>query len=192
MSISDILHRFLSTIPDLDEAERRALAGELPVREFRKGSILLRQGDVPASCFFILQGCVRQFSLTEEGVESSIEFFTEEEAVLIFPSQAEARAAGFSLACVEDSVILVGDLKGIPAMFARYPKLVSVTRRMMERDFARTQGDFAAFKALSPEARYRSLLERRPELLERVPQYQLASYIGVTPESLSRIRKRIS
>jgi CRP-like cAMP-binding protein len=188
----DALLRFLATVPDLDDAERRRLAEELPVKEFRKGAVLLRQGDVPRACYFILEGCVRQFSLTEEGGETSIEFFTEEEAVLIFGSQAEGRPSEYSLACVEDSLILVGALDGIPAMFAKYPKLVSITRRMMERDFAKTQADFATFKALSPEARYRSLLERRPELLERVPHYQLASYIGVAPESLSRIRKRIS
>jgi CRP-like cAMP-binding protein len=179
-------------VPDLDDAERRRLAEELPVREFRKGAVLLSQGDVPVSCYFVLKGCVRQFSLTEDGEETSIEFFMEEEAVLIFGSQAERKPSEYSLACIEDSEILVGVLNGLPAMFAKYPKLVSITRTMMERDFAKTQADFASFKALCPEARYRSLLEKRPELLKRVPQYQLASYIGVTPESLSRIRKRIS
>jgi CRP-like cAMP-binding protein len=191
-STQDVLLRFLAKMPDLDDAERRRLAEELPVREFRKGAVLLRQGDVPVSCYFVLKGCVRQFSLTEDGEETSIEFFMEEEAVLIFGSQAERKPSEYSLACIEDSEILVGVLNGLPAMFAKYPKLVSITRTMMERDFAKTQADFASFKALSPEARYRSLLEKRPELLERVPQYQLASYIGVTPESLSRIRKRIS
>jgi CRP-like cAMP-binding protein len=191
-TIPDVLLRFLAKIPDLDDGERRRLAEELPVREFLKGAVLLRQGDVPVSCYFVLKGCVRQFSLTEDGRETSIEFFTEEEAVLIFGSQTEGKPAEYSLECIEDSVIMVGVLNGLPAMFAKYPKLVSITRTMMERDFAKTQAGFAAFKALSPEARYRSLLEKRPELLARVPQYLLASYLGVTPESLSRIRKRIS
>jgi CRP-like cAMP-binding protein len=191
-TIPDAMLRFLVKIPELDDAERRQLAETLPLREFRKGAILLRQGDVPVSCYFVLKGCIRQFSLTEDGAETSIEFFMEEEAVLIFGSQTAGKPSEYSLACIEASLILVGDLSGLPAMFAKYPKLVAITRTMMERDFAKTQEDFAAFKALSPEARYRSLLEKRPELLARVPQYQLASYIGVTPESLSRIRKRIS
>jgi CRP-like cAMP-binding protein len=189
--IPETLRTFLARIPSLDDAERRQLAEELPVGKFPKGAVLLRQGDVPVNCYFVLSGCIRKFSLDEDGVETSIDFFTEEQAVLIFGSQVGGKPSDFSLACIEDSVILVGVLNALPATFAKFPKLVSITRTMMERDFARTQESFAAFKALSPEARYRSLVEKRPELLQRVPQYLLASYIGVTPESLSRIRKRI-
>ena len=189
---SDELLSFLAKIPDLDDAERRRLAEELPVREFKKGAVLLRQGEVPVSCYFVLTGCVRQFSLNEDGAETSIGFFAEEEAVLVFGSQTDGRPSEYGLVCIEDSLLLVGDLNGIPAMFAKYPKLVAITRTMMERDFAKTQEEFATFKALNPEERYRNLVEKRPGLLRRVPQYQLASYIGVTPESFSRIRKRIS
>jgi CRP-like cAMP-binding protein len=191
-TIPDALLRFLAKIPDLDDAERWRLARELPVREYPKGSVLLRQGDVPDSCYFVLEGCVRQFSLGEDGTETSIEFFTEEQAVEILQDQAEGKPSEYGLVCLEDSLLLVGDLKTIPATYATYPKLVPITRAMMQRNYARAQEAFAAFKASSPEERYRSLLERRPELLDRVPHYLIASYLGVAPETLSRIRKRIS
>jgi len=189
---TETLLRFLAKVPDLNDEERLRLAEELPVHEFPKGAVLLRQGDVPDSCFFILEGCVRQYSLDEDGTETSIEFFTEEQAVEIFQGQAGGKPSEYSLACVEDSVILVGDLKTLPATYAKYPKLVPITRAMMERNYAKTKEAFAAFKSSSPEERYRSLLGNRPELLERVPHYLIASYLGITPESLSRIRKRIS
>jgi CRP-like cAMP-binding protein len=191
-TIPDALLRFLAKIPDLDDAERWRLAEELPVREYPKGSVLLRQGDVPDSCYFVLEGCVRQYSTGEDGTETSIEFFTEEEAVEVFQDQAERRPSEYGLVCLEDSVLLVGDLKTVHSTYARFPKLVSITRAMTERNYARTREAFAAFKASSPEERYRSLLERRPGLLDRVPHYLVASYLGVTPESLSRIRKRVS
>jgi CRP-like cAMP-binding protein len=191
-TIPDALLRFLAKIPDLDDAERWRLAEELPVREYPRGSVLLRQGDVPDSCYFVLEGCVRQFSLGEDGEETSIEFFTEEQAVEVFLDQAGGKPSEYGLACLEDSVILVGDLKTLTATYEKHPKLASITRAMTEASYARTREAFAAFKASSPEERYRSLLESRPELLDRVPHYLVASYLGVAPETLSRIRKRVS
>jgi CRP-like cAMP-binding protein len=190
--LPDALLRFLAKIPGLDDEERWRLAGELPVREYPKGAVLLRQGEAPDSCFFVLEGCVRQYSLGEDGTETTIEFFAEEEAVEVFQGLAGGKPSEYSLACLEDSVILVGDLMTVSATYARYPKLVPITRAMTERNYARTREAFAAFRASSPEERYKSLLESRPGLLDRVPHYLVASYLGVAPETLSRIRKRIS
>jgi CRP-like cAMP-binding protein len=191
-TIREILSNYLAKIPSLDDSERRLLAAEIPVRDVPKGSILLRAGEAPRSCYFVLRGCVRKYAIDEEGTETSVDFFTEEQAVLIFQSQAEGRPSEFFLSCLEDSLLMVGDLKALPSTFARHPKLAAITREMMEGDFVRTQESFAAFKAMSPEERYRRLIDARPELLGRIPHYMLASYIGVTPESMSRIRKRIS
>ncbi|MNC80460.1 hypothetical protein D3C75_1332500 [compost metagenome] len=66
-----------------------------------------------------------------------------------------------------------------------------MTRRMIEESFGQVQEEFAAFIASSPEDRLKKLLHSRPGLISRVPQHQLASYLGMTPESLSRIKKRI-
>jgi CRP-like cAMP-binding protein len=93
--------------------------------------------------------------------------------------------------CLEDCVLLAGDLGQEQGMYEAFPQLELITRRMMAEDFGEMQQQWAVFMTRSPEERYLHLLGARPDLLQRVPQHQLASYLGVTPESLSRIRRRL-
>ncbi len=93
--------------------------------------------------------------------------------------------------CLEDSVVVVGDLDTEKDMYNKYTQLETMTRRMIEENFGQVQEDFATFIASAPEDRFKALLVKRPYLIDRVPQHQLASYLGITPESLSRIKKRL-
>jgi DNA-binding MarR family transcriptional regulator len=76
-------------------------------------------------------------------------------------------------------------------MYQKFPQIESLNRAMVEAIMAKQQDSLAEFKMTSPEQRYLNLLKNRPDLIQRVPQHQIASYLGVKPESLSRIRKRI-
>lgn len=76
-------------------------------------------------------------------------------------------------------------------MYEDYPFLLELTRNMMEADLGSMHDDFAKFMASTPEERYLTLKEKRPGLMDRVPQHQLASYLGIKPESLSRIKRRL-
>ncbi len=76
-------------------------------------------------------------------------------------------------------------------MFQVFPHFESICRVAVEDELGKNQEKLASYIIKSPEERYLELLETRPDLLDRVPQYQLASYLGIKPESLSRIRKRI-
>ena len=137
----------------------------------------------------MLQGCVRQYYLID-GEEKTTAFFTERQAVAAtnFIDQTPSK---YYLACVEDAKVIVGKIHQDEEMYKQFPKLVTITRVMIEQDFNNTREDFASFITSSPEKRYLDLLDTRPDLLNRVPQHQIASYLGITPESLSRIRKRI-
>src|SRR5690606_9183547 len=95
------------------------------------------------------------------------------------------------LTSVEDSVLLIGDPEKDQKVYAQFPILENLTRRMTELDFGKTQNSFARFITSSPKERYLNLLRERPGLIQRVPQTIIASYLGITPESLSRIRRRI-
>jgi CRP-like cAMP-binding protein len=138
-----------------------------------------------------LKGCVRQFVIID-GEEKTTVFFTEEQAVAFFSNHAEQRASKYYLSCVEDSTLIVGNLDLEQEMYQKFPKLAPITRAITEKDYGKTQEILASFITSSPEERYVNLLKTRPELLQRVPQHQIASYLGMTPESLSRIRKRVS
>lgn len=182
---------FLSTLPGLNGPEKLEIAGLLNVESFPKGELILKEGMYSDKCYFVLKGCIRQYRLVD-GVEKTTGFYTEHQAVVCFNTYGQQEPSKFYLVGNEDTWAIVGSPSDEQDMYQRFPKLLEVTRAMMEQDFGRTQEEFSSFMTSTPEERYLDLLKNRPDLLQRAPQHQIASYLGVTPESLSRIRKRIA
>lgn len=181
---------FLSKINAFTPEEITELASQIIVREVKKDTILVHQGKVCRLCYFVLKGCLRQYTL-EDGIEKTIAFYTENQSINFFTSKTSQTPSRSSLVTLEDALILAGNPEEERAMYAKYPKLERIAQAMVEQDFGKTQDAFAGFITSSPEQRYLNLLNERPDLIQRVPQRLLASYLGMTPESLSRIRKRI-
>lgn len=189
--MKDILYKYMSRWTSLNEEDQQAIVDEIRIEEFKKGTVLIKQGDAPTKCYFILKGCVRQYAIDEDGREVTSNFYTEEQAIAIFNHHKPDKSSDYTFTCIEDSVTVVGDLDTEKDMYNKHPQLESMTRRMIEENFSQVQEEFAAFIASSPEERFKTLLMKRPSLIDRVSQHQLASYLGITPESLSRIKKRI-
>lgn len=184
--MKEVLIQYMKRFSDLSESELVTLTENIPVATFKKGTILLSQGGIPDKCYFILKGCVRQFALDEHGNEHTYQFYTEEQSVTIFSQQSSQ----YSLGCLEDCTLIVGDLSTEQEAYDMNPVLETMTRKMIFEDMGMMRDEFSSFTSSSPEERYQTLMEKRPELIDRVPQYQLASYLGIKPESLSRIKKR--
>ena len=188
----DILKKYMSDFTSMSEDEQRAISESLRIDEYKKGKYLLRQGELSTiKCYFVLMGCVRQFFIDESGKEVTSNFFTEEQAIPIINEKTQDELSKYSLVCVEDCILVVGDVDSENTMFNKYPQLEIMIRKMMEINVGEMQEQFGEFISSSPEERYESVLRKRPQLIDRVPQHQLASYLGITPESLSRIKKRI-
>ncbi|MFD2446429.1 Crp/Fnr family transcriptional regulator [Bacillus sp. CGMCC 1.16607] len=187
-----ILLKYMSDFTSLSEEEQHAISKSLRIDEYKKGKYLLRQGELSAfKCYFVLMGCVRQFFIDESGKEVTSNFFTEEQAIPIINEQKQNNLSKYSLLCVEDCILVVGDVDSEKTMFNKYPQLETMIRKMIEINLSEIQEQFGEYINSSPEERYESILRKRPQLVDRVPQHQLASYLGITPESLSRIKKRI-
>lgn len=189
--MKDILFKYMSRFTTLSEEEQQAIVDEIHIEAFKKGTTLLEQGCVPTKCYFVLKGCVRQYSIDESGREVTSQFYTEEQAIANFNHHKQDKSSAYSLTCMEDCVLVVGDLDNEMDMYTKYSQLAVMTRKMIEQNFGEVQEEWAAYIASTPEERYKTLLRNRPQLIDRVPQHQLASYLGITPESLSRIKKRI-
>ncbi len=186
-----LLLQYMTRLTSLSKVEQQAILDEILVEEYSKGTTLLKQGGVPGNCYFVLKGCVRQHAVDVMGRDITSNFYTEEQAISIFNAHKPDKSSEYTLTCLEDCVLVVGRLDTEKEMYAKYTQLETMTRRMIEESFGQVQEEFAAFIASSPEDRLKTLLHKRPGLIERVPQHQLASYLGMTPESLSRIKKRI-
>lgn len=184
------LQKFMAQFGELTAEEQQQIAANLVVEAYPKGKLLVKAGDVCRYCYFVLEGCLRQYKLADD-TEVTIQFYTEREAAVDFNSYVNQVKSDSYLVCLEDTIVIEGNPNQETDMYERFPKLQQITRAMMEQDFGKMQEQFSRFIASNAEERYVYLLNNRPDLLQRVPLQYLASYIGVTPESLSRIRKRI-
>jgi CRP-like cAMP-binding protein len=184
-----VLIDFTSQFMPLSDAEIDTILEMITIKAYKKGKFLLREGQVGQVCYFVLQGCVRQYYLVD-GIEKTTDFFTEGQPVnstLVF----ENKPSKSYLVCNEDCIVVEGTADDEQAFLTQMPRMETLSRIGIESELQRTQEVHAEYVIASPMERYKNLLQNRPELLDRVPQYQLASYLGITPESLSRIRKRI-
>ncbi len=184
-----VLIDYISQIAPLSDAEISHILDSIKTGSHQKGKILLREGQLNNTCYFVLKGCVRQYYLTD-GVEKTTNFFTEGMPVSTTFTFGDNRSKSY-LVCNEDCILVEGRPEDEQAFFEQMPRMETLNRVGVELELQKSQELLAEYIMTSPEDRYLNLLQSRPDLLDRVPQYQLASYLGVTPESLSRIRKRI-
>jgi CRP-like cAMP-binding protein len=175
---------------ELDDKVLRKMVDHIPVQTFRKGALLIKQGELPKQCFFIIEGCARKFSVDQVGKEVTSDFFTEKQSINIF-SEDEDFLSPYSVECLEDSIMIVGELDEQDSELEKYPEFENIVLKMMQSGLGELQDTFASFIGMTPEERVKYMMGKRPELFTRVPQHQLASYLGITPESLSRIKRRL-
>lgn len=186
-----VLVDYMAQIAPLSDAEINTIFEMVKIRAHKRGKVLLREGQARNICYFVLQGCVRQYYLVD-GLEKTTNFFTEGQPVNTSGFPFENKPSKSFLVCNEDCILIEGRPEEEQAFFDKLPRLEMFNRLGVEMELQKSQESFSEFIIKNPEERYLSLMETRPELLDRVPQYQLASYLGIAPESLSRIRKRIT
>lgn len=187
--MQDLLFDFISKYVSLTEEEKNAIISFDIFRSIKKGTILLKEGQNSNDCYFVLKGCIRTYYIIE-GEDKTTAFYTEMEGLTPHCIIDKAPSAYF-VSCVEDSILTISNPDMDVEMFNKFPKFETLCRVLSEQLLAKQQINFDEFKTSSPEQRYLNLLQKRPDLIQRVPQHQLASYLGIKPQSLSRLRARM-
>lgn len=185
----DLLFDFLSKYISLTEEEKNAIISLDTFRLVKKGTTLLREGQRSTDGYFVIQGCIRTYYIVD-GEERTTAFYTEMEGIT--PHCVVNKAPSqYNISCIEDSIISIANPDMGVELFQKFPKFETLCKVLSEDLLAKQQLDFDDFKLSSPEQRYLKLLEKRPDLIQRVPQHQLASFLGIKPQSLSRLRARV-
>ena len=182
---------YFSKISPLTSEESEAIVKSMQTKAFKKGAYLLKEGQISTCTYFVLEGCIREYILSD-GEDKTTNFISEEQWAISLNSLSSPSSANHNWVCIEDTTVVVGNEQQAQELFKHFPRFETISRTIMEAAFAEQKEALTSYYTDSPEQRYRKLLKTRPELVQRIPQYHLASYIGIKPESLSRIRKRIS
>ena len=193
MTDKNVANTFFDSLPEymvFSDEEKQEIADLNVFRNVKKGAVLLSEGQLSDKSYFVFKGCLRTYYIIN-GEEKTTSCYTEMDGFSP-PCVVNGQPSEYYISCVEDSIIAEMGTDMINAMLEKYPKKESYCRIFTEQLLAKEQALFDEFKTSSPEQRYLNLLKTRPDLIQRVPQHQLASFLGITPQSLSRLRARIA
>ena len=181
----------LKHITGFSDAELGLVMGYFERKVFRKRSLVHPAGKVANAVYFVESGCLRLF-YTKDGVDRTTYFFTEHMFAGTYDSFISRKPSLIAMEALEDTQVLALSYAALEKLYQVFPKMNEFVRKSIEQRFVVLHDLFTSYLLNSPEERYRDLLKERPDLIQRVPQHHIASFIGVTPVSLSRIRRRIA
>jgi CRP/FNR family transcriptional regulator, anaerobic regulatory protein len=186
---AQIIQSIKSLVP-LNKMEEEAFAAILEVKQFKKKDFLLKEGQICTKVSFINTGAMRLF-YNVEGIENTVQFFFADSWYTDYASFLTGQATLENLQALEACEVIQFKKEDLYKLFNQYPIFDRVGRVMAENAFLSLSRLNQMLTNEEPEERYLNLFKNRPEIVEKIPQHYIASYLGIKPESLSRIRKRI-
>jgi CRP/FNR family transcriptional regulator len=174
----------------LTTAEADLIRSYTKIINVKKKDYLLKEGSICKSTYFVGSGCLRMFFINEKGVEQTTQFALENWWLADYMSFSLQSDSQFFIQAVEDSNIVAIEFRQQEALLMAVPKLERYFRLILQRAYAAAQMRVKFFHDYSKEESYRNFIALFPDFAQRIPQYMLASYLGLTPEYLSELRKK--
>lgn len=162
------------------------------VKEFKKNELLLSRGQVCERAFFVEKGLIRFYSIDEEGKEHIVQFALENWFISDRESIYFRRPSEYFMDTIEDTVVVLIDQHFIETASEISPEFRNYNEYLLQNHIRHLQNRINLLIGASAEKRYLDFIRLYPDLMLRVPQWMIASYLGITPESLSRVRKELA
>ncbi len=188
----EIFFQTLKSKVPFSEEELAVVKNYLMPKKLRKKQYLLQEGDVCKIIAFVEKGALRSYSIDEKGVERIIQFALEEWTISDLFSFLTAEPATYNIDALEDSELVLINKDAHEELLKILPKYETWIRIQITGAYIAMQRRLTSIISLSLEERYASFTSLYPDIVQRVPQHMIASYMGLTPETLSRVRRKMT
>ena len=154
----------------------------------QKGEYFLKEGQISTTIAYIEQGLLMEYTNYKGEIKPS-DFVKEDDWVTYFKSFSSQTPSDINIVALEISVLFVFEAKDLQLLFEKYPKFLAYKTHQIQKAFIDSAQHAMDLAILNAKQRYHKIIKERPFLIHRIPQYHLANYLGIKPQSLSRIRK---
>lgn len=191
LSVESLMDYFSRLIP-LNSEEKKLVISSFHPRLYRKKNFLLQEGDICSQLYFVIRGCLRMYKIDDKGAVHIIQFAAENNWINDLGSFHQIQSSSLNIDALEDTVVLQISREQLINLYIHAPKFDRIFRVLLENSYVRLQARLLQNISSTAEDRYNSFLHLYPDLVNRISQTQVAAFLGITPEFLSKLRNRKS
>lgn len=186
------LIQYLESYLPFDEKEKKLLDERFLLREIKKKEKILSEGNICRHYTFIVKGCFRMYGIDEKGCEHNIQFAAENDWITDISGFHTKKPSRLNIQAIETSSVLQIEQQDLYFLYLNITKLDRIFKVILENKNTELQSRLLQNFSSTARQRYTDFLEQYPTLANRLPDSQIASYLGITPEFLSKVRKELS
>ncbi|ARK11110.1 Crp/Fnr family transcriptional regulator [Fibrella sp. ES10-3-2-2] len=191
MTLLPLISHFEQFIP-LETGEKQLFEGRVSQRSIKRRQAILQEGFPCKHYSFVVAGCFRMYAIDRNGVEHNIQFAADNEWIADIGSFHSGKPSKLFIEAIEPSVVLQIEQQDLYFLYRNVPKLDRIFKVIIEDKYVELQNRLLQTISSTAQERYLAFLDEYPALASRLPNTQIASYLGITPEFLSKIRKTIA
>lgn len=189
-STNQLINYFKNYFP-LKEQEKEELLARFAERNIKRRGFILQEGDVCRHFSFVVEGCLKMYAVDESGKEHNLQFAAENDWITNYSSFYSGKPGKVYIEAIEPALILQIKQPDLLFLYTHYHKFDRNFRIILEKKFIELENRLLQTISSTAEERYLYFIEQYPQLSNRLPNTQIASYLGITPEFLSKVRKEL-